>query len=97
MDPAQIEQMRALAAGGASAPPSERPDDPSVLTKLAARLCADDAVLVVSELVARAGQTAGAHLLRTAAKVPPPPAVSQRRHPIPASPCGILSRSPIPC
>jgi len=40
MEPAQIEQMRQLAAGGGGgAAPNERPDDPAVLTTLAARLC----------------------------------------------------------
>jgi len=53
MDSDQIEQMRQLAAGGMGAAPSERKDDPQILTKLAATLVADDAVLVLSEIVPR--------------------------------------------
>ena len=52
MDKAQIEQMKQLAAGGLGAPPSEREDDPTILTKLARRLVMDDAVLVVAEALA---------------------------------------------
>ena len=71
MEPEQIEQMRNLAAGGAgvSAAPCERPDDPAILAKLAKRLCDDDAVLVVAEIVANARSDAAASLFRTAAKV----------------------------
>ena len=53
MDKAQIEQMKQLAAGGLGAPPSEREDDPAILTKLAHRLVMDDAVLVVAEALAQ--------------------------------------------
>lgn len=54
MDKAQIEQMRQLAAGGAGAAPSEKEDDPAQLTQLASQLVADEAALVVAEVVAHA-------------------------------------------
>ena len=55
MDKGQIEQMKQLSAGGVGAAPSEREDDPEVLTKLAYQLVKDDAVLVISEVVSYKG------------------------------------------
>ena len=77
MDPAQIEQMRQLAAGGAgAAPPSERDDPPEVMTALATTLVEGDAVLAIAEVVARAREDA-THLKLQCAQVsatePPPP------------------------
>ena len=53
MDEKQIEQMRQMANPG-SQTVTEKMDDPEVMNALAAQLAADDATLVVSELVAGA-------------------------------------------
>ena len=69
MDKAQIEQMKQLSAGGVGAPPSEKEDDPKVLTQLAYQLVKDDACLVLAELITHSGGKATTALNRPAAQV----------------------------